>query len=182
MPLIAIYLIPIGEIEPDIMEYLSSALEEKFKVECSLGKPLEEPDYAYNRRRKQYLSSPILDELRKKKPPKASYVLGVIDKDLFVPPLNFIFGEADMIDKVAIISLTRLRQEFYGNPEDEALFKLRALKEAVHELGHTFGLRHCPNPTCVMHFSNSLADTDIKADDFCPDCRSKVEFLFGEER
>ncbi|MGH7273362.1 MAG: hypothetical protein ACREIQ_02735, partial [Nitrospiria bacterium] len=62
------------------------------------------------------------------------------------------------------------KQEFYGFPPDEALFYQRALKETVHGLGHTYGLRHCPDPACVMHFSNSLEDTDQKAWSFCPKC------------
>ncbi|MFQ6039016.1 MAG: archemetzincin, partial [Candidatus Aminicenantales bacterium] len=64
----------------------------------------------------------------------------------------------------------RLRQEFYRLPEDRTLFLARCVKEAVHELGHAFGLRHCPNPRCVMHFSNSLLDTDKKTASFCQRC------------
>ena len=101
-------------------------------------------------------------------PGSGDRVLGLVDMDIFAHELNFVFGEADVAGGKALISLKRLRQEFYGLPKNENLFRERALKEAVHELGHTYGLRHCPNPACVMHFSNSLHDTDLKGWDFCP--------------
>ena len=101
-------------------------------------------------------------------------VVGITDVDLYVPRLNFVFGEADIVSGTAIVSLCRLRQEYYGLAPDEALFLERATKEIVHEMGHTFGLGHCPNNKCVMHFSNSLADTDLKEAHFCNKCRPKI--------
>jgi archaemetzincin len=57
---------------------------------------------------------------------------------------------------------------------DAFIFRERAVKEAVHELGHTFGLGHCPDSSCVMHFSNCLDDTDRKGKEYCPECRAKL--------
>jgi hypothetical protein len=87
------------------------------------------------------------------------------------PGLNFVFGLADPSSRCAIISLARLYPEFYGQPRNPGLFKARAVKEAVHELGHLLGLGHCPDPACVMAFSNSLGDTDRKGPGFCAPCR-----------
>ncbi|MFQ5892664.1 MAG: hypothetical protein ACE5HW_07710, partial [Candidatus Methanofastidiosia archaeon] len=58
------------------------------------------------------------------------------------------------------------------------VFLERVLKEAIHELGHTFGLRQCKNSRCVMFFSNSLWDTDYKSKEYCEICRS---YLFLKE-
>jgi len=107
-------------------------------------------------------------------PSSGDRVLGVVDVDIFAPGLNFVFGQADISGKRALISLQRLRQEFYGLPRDESVFGERVLKEAVHEVGHTYGLRHCPDPTCVMHFSNSLPDTDLKGCNLCLICQEKI--------
>lgn len=90
--------------------------------------------------------------------------------------LNFVFGLADRATARAIIALPRLRQSFYGLPDDIALFRERAIKEAVHELGHTFGLGHCRDRRCVMAFSNSLADTDRKGQEFCERCQARRVF------
>jgi archaemetzincin len=102
-------------------------------------------------------------------------ILGVANLDLYVPSLNFVFGEADLEHRVAIISLYRLSQEFYGLSEDRDRFEERVLKEAAHDLGHAYGLGHCSNPLCIMHFSNSLLDTDIKKASFCPECEKRLQ-------
>ena len=141
-------------------------------VEIKVG--LSDLAQAYNPERKQYFSSKLLAYLIKSE--RDEKVVGIADVDLYVPRLNFVFGEADILSGTAIVSLYRLRQEYYGLAPDEALFMERATKEIVHELGHTFGLGHCPNNKCVMHFSNSLADTDFKEASFCSSCRPKIIF------
>jgi archaemetzincin len=85
-----------------------------------------------------------------------------------------VFGQAQIDDGVSSIYLPRLRQEFYGLKPDKSLFYQRTVKEAIHELGHAFGLKHCNNQICVMHFSNSLPDTDLKQNRFCDICRTKI--------
>jgi len=171
-----IYLVPVGKIEEWILKTLDDHLEETFKCEVETGKGMRVPQEAYNSRRNQYFSSFILNKLRQAiKPAKPQKILAISDVDLYVESLNFVFGEAELGGHFAIISLARLRQSFYGFPGDKALFLERAKKEAVHELGHTFGLRHCPNPECVMHFSNSLRDTDRKRASFCSRCQELLK-------
>ena len=170
-----IYLIPIGDVEKNVLLKLSWALREKFESVFEVGESLPLSEDAYRPQREQYFATPILEELKQNIPEEADKVLGVLDVDIFVPALNFIFGQADLGGKVALISLTRLREEFYGNSKNEKLFLERVVKESVHELGHTFGLRHCPKPECVMHFSNSIRDTDIKGADFCEDCKEECK-------
>jgi predicted Zn-dependent protease len=95
--------------------------------------------------------------------------------DAYSNGLNFVFGQAHMNGNVAAVYLPRLTQEFYGLEENENLFFQRVLKEAIHEIGHAFGLVHCPISRCVMHFSNSISDTDAKAKDFCQACKIKID-------
>jgi archaemetzincin len=168
-----ILLIAVGEVDKKAIEMLRYDLNKVFKKQVWVGKGIVQPDDAFNKKRNQYLSTAILKAMMEKKE-YATYekILGIIDHDLYVPKLNFVFGEASQ--RVAIISLTRLRHEFYNLPEDQGLFRRRILTEAVHELGHTYGLRHCGNPHCVMFFSNSLIDTDMKGPAFCQRCKSKL--------
>jgi archaemetzincin len=172
-----LYVVPVGHVEGETLEYLRRQLEETFGCRCLLADPLPHPGTAYNRAREQYLSAYILQQLAQLQLCHAFRMLGVADLDLYVPDLNFVFGQAAFGGRSAVIGLPRLRQSFYGLPDDEQLFRQRVVKEAVHELGHTFGLNHCPSKECVMCFSNSLADTDFKERGFCPRCRYQ---LYGE--
>lgn len=160
----------IGSVESGVLAHLVGPIGNAFRRVVRIGKPLEEPDYAYNPRRGQYLATSILQRLSGALLSDEEKLLGVVDRDLYVPDLNFVFGLADPSAGVALISLTRLRAEFYGQPPNEPLFLDRSVKEALHELGHTYGLAHCPDPDCVMHFSNSIEDTDKKRAIFCPHC------------
>jgi len=169
---VKITLKPLGDIAHGTMEKLKDRVGCIFHCFVEIGPGLSDLAQAYNPERKQYLSSELLASLGKAEGDEK--VVGVADVDLYVPRLNFVFGEADVVSGTAIVSLCRLRQEYYGLAPDEALFLERATKEIVHELGHTFGLGHCSNNRCVMHFSNSLADTDLKEAHFCSMCRPKI--------
>jgi archaemetzincin len=169
---VKITLKPLGNIADEIMEELKDRVGAIFHCPVEIKAGFSDLARAYNPERKQYLSSKLLAALGKSE--REERVVGIADVDLYVPRLNFVFGEADMVSGTAIVSLCRLRPEYYGLAPDEALFLKRAAKEIVHELGHTFGLGHCPNNNCVMHFSNSLADTDVKEAQFCNKCRPKI--------
>jgi archaemetzincin len=135
------------------------------------------PEEAYDEKRGQYDSNFILGQIQLFTAMQDRFrrILGVLDVDIYVSELNYVFGEAYIGGRAALISLFRLRQAFYGEASDERLFLDRAFKEAVHELGHTFGLKHCPNRTCIMSFSNSIADTDKKQSLFCNQCINTKE-------
>jgi archaemetzincin len=169
---VKITLKPAGDIAPEVIEKLKDGVGGIFHCPIEIKAGSGDLTQAYNPERKQYDSSKLLASLGKAE--REERVIGVADVDLYVPRLNFVFGEADVVSGTAIVSLYRLRQEYYGLVPDEALFLERATKEIVHELGHTFGLGHCPNNKCVMHFSNSLADTDLKETHFCSKCRPKI--------
>jgi len=171
---VKITLKPLGNIADETMEELKDRVGGIFHCPVEIKAGFSDLTQAYNPERKQYFSSKLLASLKKSE--RDERVVGIADVDLYVPRLNFVFGEADIVSGAAIVSLYRLRQEYYGLAPGEALFLERATKEIVHEVGHTFGLGHCPNNKCVMHFSNSLADTDLKGASFCSSCRPRIIF------
>ncbi len=130
------------------------------------------PAHLYDTRRKQWISDKILDWLlRNHNPDSDTKVLAICNFDAYSGSLNFVLGEAHMGGRVAAIYIPRLKQGLYVKKSDiNKLVEQRAIKEAVHELGHAFGLTHCEKSRCVMHFSNSLQDTDFKHYIFCERC------------
>jgi archaemetzincin len=169
-----ILIVPIGSVDADILKNIVNALEKIFHSRVELGKEIPIPQDSYDSKRRQHHSTIILRKMQVVKPKSFDMMLCVTDVDLYVPQLNFVFGEADVSSRVTVVSLTRLRQEFYGLHPDKKLFCERAIKEAIHELGHTYGLDHCQNPKCIMYFSNSIRDTDRKGPGFCNNCKNKL--------
>lgn len=157
-------ILQIGEIDSSIIQRIQENLRMIFpKTTCNvIPKNLPIPEEAFDKARNQYFSGAILRKVQEfaEKDEALNRVLEIVDIDIFVPELNFVFGEAECPGKAALISLWRLKPEFYGEASNMELFLERSTKEAVHELGHTFGLRHCSNPFCVMYFSNSIFDTE----------------------
>jgi archaemetzincin len=134
--------------------------------------PLADTSEAYDSRRDQYHSSRVLVLLERHiEKLRVNRVLGVASFDLYVPNMNFVFGEARMPGNVGVISTWRLKPQ---SNHQVGLFRNRVIKEAVHEIGHMIGLKHCPDATCVMHFSERLADTDLKSPNLCNNCQTQL--------
>ncbi|MCX8172651.1 MAG: archaemetzincin family Zn-dependent metalloprotease [Archaeoglobaceae archaeon] len=159
-----ILLQPLGDVDRELIEWLAKELENVFKLKVSILPAIPLPPNCYNSRG-QFNSTQILFTL------KASEItLAITSEDLFAKGLNFVFGEAELGGSRAVVSYYRLK--FCA---DRELLKKRLLKEAIHELGHVFGLRHCKNTGCVMNFSNSVFEVDIKSSSFCKNCIAKIK-------
>lgn len=170
----SIALVPIGQVQRQSIAVLQEQLPVKFKgTSCQVVEIEINAGKSRNPRSGQYHATRILADLEKHvKRLQDHRLLGVTDLDLYVPSMRFIFGEARLPGRVAIISTYRLKGATnYGGAE---LLPARTVKEAVHELGHTLGLTHCENSSCVMFFSNSLRDTDRKGEDYCEGCSRKL--------
>jgi archaemetzincin len=131
-------------------------------------------DFAYDAERRQYGSIPVLDMLLQRCPGDAAKLLAVTERDLFIPVLTFVFGQAQLGGRVGVVSLARLRQEFYGLAANREIFLERAYKEALHETGHLFGLVHCAERTCAMSLATTVRQIDLKDDAFCAACEARL--------
>ena len=175
-----VHLIPLGApsrpgAEPglDLLEYLAAALARTFRTPCQIRPETFDLSFALDAGRQQYYSTAIIQRLERAVNPDVR-VLGVTASDLYVPVLTFVFGEAQLDGNCAVVSTARLKEEFYGLPARPDLVRERLLKEAAHELGHTFGLRHCANWRCVMTSSHAVERLDVKGAEFCSACRKSI--------
>ncbi len=172
-----IHLIPLsnGDAAPglDALENLASSLARLFRTPCRIRPEPFDISFAEDAGRHQFHSTPILQRLERAADPDTR-ILGVTSCDLYVPVLTFVFGEAQLDGNCAVVSMARLHEEFYGMPTRKDLLRERLVKEAVHELGHTFGLRHCSDWRCVMTSSHAVERLDLKNADFCRACRKPV--------
>jgi len=168
---------PIGRVDRSLLEPLAESLTQRLHVACSIQPDELEAEFAFNPLRRQYHSTEILKKILQPPAGDSWKVLGVAEIDLYIPVLTFVFGEAQLSDGGALVSAYRLRQEFYGMPSDPNLLHERLLKEALHELGHTYGLRHCSDYTCVMSSSNAVERIDLKRAEFCANCAQSMPFV-----
>lgn len=133
------------------------------------------PRHTYDARRGQYSSRDLLAWVAARRPAANGKVLAITDVDLFIPVLTFVFGEAQLGGRAAVVSTWRLAAP------SASLVRARLLKESVHELGHTFGLVHCTAPGCAMTRSPGVSAVDAKEQRLCGDCRIRYRERLKEQ-
>lgn len=163
-------IVPVNAIDPAFLSRLGLCLEERFLYSAHVERALTVPQSALNSTRGQLFVSTLTARLMRAFPDGEGILLAVTDYDLYKTSHRYVFGDADEQRRVAAISLHRLRSEFYGEDPDQNVLFQRMLKEAVHELGHAAGLKHCYNARCAMYYSNSIFETDNKMPYFCEVC------------
>lgn len=177
-----VHLIALGAAPPEWLAGLAAGLRHAAGWDSARLSEIKDLSFALLASRGQFYSTAILarleeEQARLKSSRSRPVVLGVADVDLSLPIFTFVFGEARDHGPCAVVSGHRLRQEFYGLPPDRPLFEERLLKMAVHELGHTLGLRHCAGYRCVMATSYSIERVDLKSREFCSACKAQLPSL-----
>ena len=170
-----------GPAEAALLEGVSHALTAEFGLPVRAHAASERPVEAFDPRRGQHASAKILSWLDARTPQAVRRVLGVTDADLFIPILTFVFGEAQLHGRAAVVSTARL-SGIDAVPAPQVVLLARLEKECVHELGHTFGLVHCRTAGCAMARSASLRDVDAKTPHLCGECRERIQHHLREER
>jgi archaemetzincin len=179
-----IEIVPVGpEVPIGLLDDLAAALATTFRISCRVNETATDVSESFDPTRGQYHATSILKRLRAVHESKTdARVIGITEWDLFVPILTFVFGEAELGGRMALVSLKRLDDRFYGLPHRRDMLLDRLVKEAVHELGHTYGLRHCPDWRCVMTSSHGVEKLDIKTAVFCNECAKHVNKVLPKKK
>ncbi|MGD9119040.1 MAG: archaemetzincin [Desulfobacterales bacterium] len=165
---------PIGDFTPELLDRVRAEIKLLYGFQTDIRPLLKNLEFAFHTNRNQYHSTPILEQLALKAPPSALKVLAMVQVDLFIPILTHVYGEAQLGGKACIVSTIRLN-EGHQSLDTQEPYLSRIIKEAIHELGHTFKLRHCPQHTCLMHYCRNEGDVDRKSDQLCHYCKVLLE-------
>ncbi|HTR82302.1 MAG TPA: archaemetzincin family Zn-dependent metalloprotease [Bacteroidota bacterium] len=172
----SLLIVPISPYDKDGVEGLVAPLQTIFRLPVSVDpRNSLDPSFAFDTFRNQYNSTSIISELDERFAESDKKILGVSSLDFFVPVLTYVFGEAQLDGRIAVVSSHRLDEALYGLPANPELLRDRLVKEAVHELGHVFGLIHCHDYMCVMHASTVVEDIDVKSERFCAHCDAMLK-------
>jgi len=166
-----IVVVPLGEVDFFQINKLTSSLSALFSLPSDILQGMKTPKESHNVIRNQYFSTVILQKLELLKASQREIILGLLEDDLYSASTPFIVGDSDRIGSCAVVSYFRIRQEFYGLPEDERLVFKRILKESSKHLGRILGLTLCRNPRCVMYYSDDMFDIDQKSEKLCDICQ-----------
>lgn len=179
MPIVAIQ--PLGRMDPSLVDTVAASLERSLAVRVMIlpARPL--PETAFYRPRRRYRGERLLDWLDSHRPPGASKILGLMSSDLSAtkgPVYDWgIMGVANLSGPAGVVSDYRLGR----NNATADVVARRMRQVALHELGHTLGLPHCPAPRCIMNDAEGgIGAVDSSSGEFCPDCRDRLKGLLRD--
>lgn len=172
----SILIVPVPPFDSGTVSALAAPLQSIFGLPTKANSThIVDPSFAFDMYRNQYNSTALIATFVQRFSDHKGKVLGVTSVDFFVPVLTYVFGEAQLGGPIAVVSSFRLDDTLYGLPSNQKLLEERLIKEAVHELGHTFGLVHCHDYLCVMHSSTTVEDIDLKTEHFCHSCNERLK-------
>jgi archaemetzincin len=169
-----ITLISFGNFDPPFLRKIADAASHEFRLSPVIREAYIDLSAYYDAARRQYDGNLILKTVDELYGADSSRTLGIFSVDIFIPILTFIFGQAYLNGRTGIASIFRLSNERYGMERNDDLLLERAMKEVIHELGHTMGLIHCHVPDCVMRSVTYVEDIDQKSWSLCRNCRSLI--------
>ena len=174
----AVSIVPLGQVRQDVIDAVAGGIYEHLQLEVIFEEQRPLPPALFDPVRGQFRADDLVRYLRDQIPTSSPLRLGVTEADLYAYDLNYVFGISILKQGTSLVSYRRLDNAFYSLPRNERLLYERVMKESLHELGHAIGLDHCQSP-CLMHFSNSVMEVDVKPLRFCPECARRLNLLLG---
>jgi len=170
-----IVLVPLGEVDFILVNRLATSIGPVFNRSVDILKGMKVPEESYNVVRGQNYATVLLNKLERVKSSHREFILGLLEEDIYLPDEPFVIGHSDTVSRTAIVSLFRIRQEFYGLPEDEKKVFSRVYKQSIYHMAPLFNIPACRNPKCVNYYSQKMFDIDTKGQRFCDICLRQLD-------
>ncbi len=170
-----VYVQPLGKELPDEdVELVRVALTRFYDLDVRVLPRADLPKRAWYKPRRRYRAEKLLDFLESRLPEDGYRILGLTGVDISTTKGKYkdwgILGLATLDGTACVISKYRCRPKKVG--EEHA--RIRLAKVAVHEIGHTLGLEHCPTRGCLLEDARGKVATTDREYDLCPRCRERL--------
>lgn len=169
-PLPTVGLIEMGRLGEVAVRVVAANLQTLLDLPVEILDPAVMPQQCFLTRRQQYDAGLIVKHLAQLPLSSHLRILGLTVFDLCLPILTYVYGEAEVGGRAAVISNFRLRQNEDGSTTAPEIYFERLAKVAVHEVAHTLALHHCDGAKCLMHFAARLKHLDQIPLLFCDHC------------
>jgi archaemetzincin len=173
-----VLLVPLGNgLASSDAQYIRQCLLAFYDFDIDVSEPKQLPNAAYYALRKRYRAEKLLDYLESLAPKNVNRVVGLTSVDISTTKGNVhdwgILGLATISGRACVLSSYRCRR---GTKTEDEL-KIRFGKVAVHEVGHTLGLPHCPTFGCIMEDARGSVLTTDREYNLCEHCRNRLQKL-----
>ena len=159
----------------NLLADVSYSLEKILRFSTRQPEAEKLPRDAYVRRRRAYDADKLLEHFAGKVPEDAVALILVTKYDIRLPEKGPVYSALNAEDRIAVISLRRLRQKFYGLKPDPIQEFGRVEREALYAVGRILGLQECGEASCVMHPAGDLVGLDAKRGGVCETCLKVLE-------
>lgn len=170
-----ILLVSFGVIGQSYLKNMIADIEKELEIPVELIVSHYDITRFYDPARRQYDANKIIRYIHNEYKNSGTKIIGLLPVDIYIPILTYVIGQAAFKGTAGVVSSFRLKNELYGLKQDNDLLFNRFLKEVLHELGHSFGLRHCISPVCIMRPATYVEEVDEKNPAFCMKCRNLLD-------